>query len=155
MEITNKGFSLVEVLVALVVMAVGMLGIAGLYVESLRSTRTAVLRTSAVGLATDMANRIRSNSSEKTAYGGYSKEISDKISVRTPCADPCSGAALTSFDKTSWDYDISQQLPLPATGAIEIPEGSVATDIIPVTIRLSWPETGQEDAVSYELVMLL
>ncbi len=43
-----RGFSLVEVLVALVVMAVGLLGIAGLYVEGLHAGRTAVYRRTAV-----------------------------------------------------------------------------------------------------------
>ena len=40
----SKGFSLVEVLVALVVMSVGMLGIAALYLEGLRAGRTALRR---------------------------------------------------------------------------------------------------------------
>ena len=37
---TSKGFSLVEVLIALIVMSVGMLGIAGLYVTSMQAGRT-------------------------------------------------------------------------------------------------------------------
>ena len=57
----RAGFTLVEVLVALVVMAVGLLGIAGLYVEGLRAGRTAVYRSAAVTLASDMADRIRGN----------------------------------------------------------------------------------------------
>ena len=57
----DKGFTLVEVLVALVVMSVGMLGIAALYLEGLRAGRTALYRTTAVNLAADMADRIRAN----------------------------------------------------------------------------------------------
>ena len=59
----SSGFSIVEALVALVVLSVGMLGIAALYVESLRAGRTAVYRTQAVNLAADMADRIRANRS--------------------------------------------------------------------------------------------
>ena len=65
-----RGFTLVEVLVALVVLAVGMLGIAGLYVESLRAGRTSIFRTTAVYLAADMADRIRANPQASADYAG-------------------------------------------------------------------------------------
>jgi type IV pilus assembly protein PilV len=58
---SHRGFSLVEMLVALIVMSVGMLGIAALYIESMKSNRGASLRTQAVALAYDMADRIRAN----------------------------------------------------------------------------------------------
>ena len=47
----SKGFSLVEVLIALIIMSVGMLGIAGLYVQSMQAGRTSMLRHHAVTLA--------------------------------------------------------------------------------------------------------
>ena len=57
----NSGFTLVEVMVALVVLGVGMLGIAALYIESMRSGQTSVSYTNAVTLAAGMADRIRAN----------------------------------------------------------------------------------------------
>ena len=57
----SKGFSLVEVLIALVIMSVGMLGIAGLYVHSMQAGRTSLFRHHAVTLAGDIADRIRAN----------------------------------------------------------------------------------------------
>ena len=48
-----RGFTLVEAMVALVVLGVGMLGIAGLYVTTLRSSGGAIYRMQAVNLATD------------------------------------------------------------------------------------------------------
>ena len=50
-----QGFSLVEVLIALIIMSVGMLGIAGLYVQSMQAGRTSMLRHHAVTLAGDVA----------------------------------------------------------------------------------------------------
>ena len=49
-RIVNKqtGFSLIEVLIALIIMSVGMLGIAGLYVQSLQAGRTSMFRHQAV-----------------------------------------------------------------------------------------------------------
>ncbi len=52
---------MVEALVALVVIAVGMLGIAGLYLSSLQASRSAKLRSHAVELASSIADRIRAN----------------------------------------------------------------------------------------------
>jgi len=57
----QRGFSLVEVLIALIIMSVGMLGIAGLYVQSMQAGRTSVFRHHAVTLAGDVADRIRAN----------------------------------------------------------------------------------------------
>ena len=64
------GFTLVESLVAMVVISVGMLGIAAMYVEGLRAGRTSIYRTVAVDLAADMADRIRANSAGQAAYAG-------------------------------------------------------------------------------------
>jgi type IV pilus assembly protein PilV len=66
----QRGFSLVEVLIALVIMSVGMLGIAGLYVQSLQAGRTSLLRHHAVTLAGDVADRIRANPTAGVAYAG-------------------------------------------------------------------------------------
>ena len=57
----SRGFSLVEVLIALVIMSVGMLGIAGLYVQSMQAGRTSMFRHNAVILVGDVADRIRAN----------------------------------------------------------------------------------------------
>jgi type IV pilus assembly protein PilV len=65
-----RGFTLVEAMVALVVLAVGMLGIAGLYVTTLRSGGGAIFRMQAVNLAADLADRIRANRGANVAYQG-------------------------------------------------------------------------------------
>ena len=85
-----SGFSIVEVLVALVVLAVGMLGIAALYVESLRAGRTAVYRTQAVNLASDMADRIRAN---RTAGDAYELEAGDNPAKQGCSPDIDTGSA--------------------------------------------------------------
>ena len=64
------GFSLVEVLVALVVLSIGMLSVATLYVRGLQFSQTALVRSGAVQLAADMADRIRANSTATVAYAG-------------------------------------------------------------------------------------
>lgn len=63
-----SGFTLVEVLIALIIMSVGMLGIAGLYVHSLNAGSTSMFRHHAVTLAGDVADRIRANPRAGVTY---------------------------------------------------------------------------------------
>lgn len=56
-----KGFTLFEVLVALVIYSLGMLGIAALQITSLQFSHDSQLRSAATNLAADMADRMRSN----------------------------------------------------------------------------------------------
>ena len=64
-----------EVLVALVVMSVGMLGIAALYLEGLRAGRTALYRTTAVTLASACGKGEKAEDSAKRA---------DSVAVAAP-----------------------------------------------------------------------
>ena len=57
----GSGFTLIEVLVTLLIIAIGLLGLAGLQLASLQSQLEAYQRAQAVMLAEEMANRIRSN----------------------------------------------------------------------------------------------
>ena len=62
------GFTLIEVLISLIILSVGMLGIAGLYVHSMQAGRTSMLRHNAVTMAGDVADRIRANPIAGPAY---------------------------------------------------------------------------------------
>jgi len=58
----QRGFTLIEVLVAIVILAVGLVGIAGLQAQSLRNSQDSYFRTQANAFATDLADRMRANS---------------------------------------------------------------------------------------------
>ena len=101
------GFSLVEALVALVVLSIGMLGIAALHVESLRSGRTALTRTTAVALAADMADRIRANRTATKADYEAVVTSSDTNAKCKPGGAGCTPAELIRHDKAVWLTAIS------------------------------------------------
>ena len=96
----SRGFTLVEAMVALIVLSIGLLGIAALYIETLRAGRTSLYRTEAVNLATDLADRMRANRIPANAYD---------------CGDPCvasaGGNAIAITDLTAWLAAIGAQLP--------------------------------------------
>src|SRR5690242_5904927 len=64
----GTGMSLVEMLIAMIILSIGLLGIARLFVRELGETRSALLRTQAISLVSDMADRIRSNAGARDAY---------------------------------------------------------------------------------------
>ncbi len=65
-----RGFSMIEMLVALIVLSLGMLGVANLFIITIRSSSSAISRLHAVNLASDLADRIRSNRTAGAAYAG-------------------------------------------------------------------------------------
>jgi type IV pilus assembly protein PilV len=150
---TAAGFSIVEALVALVVLSVGMLGIAALYVESLRAGRSAVYRTQAVNLAADMADRIRSNREQPNAWA-LSATANPATQGCVAGTINCNPAQLAQDDQARWRAAISNQLP--GDGA-NTPNGTIEVDdtVVPneYTITVSWSEPGADEALTYVLTM--
>jgi len=143
----QKGFTLVEVLVALVVMSVGMLGIAALYLEGLRAGRTALYRTTAITLAADMADRIRANRNAGLAYAGTGPGA-DGGCVNGPV--DCTAAELAADDWLDWSSRLTTQLPDGASGEVTVDAAAPAATY---TITVAWPEIGQEEPATYTLMM--
>lgn len=93
----NKGFSLLESLVALLLISVGILGIANMQFNGLVNNNNAYYRSIAVGLVSDMAERLRINADVASA-GGYSTSES-------------MANGLASNDVNSWVTDVQALLP--------------------------------------------
>jgi type IV pilus assembly protein PilV len=117
------GFTLVEALVALVVLSIGLLGVAGLQLTSLKSNHGSAARTQAVYLAYDIIDRMRANSASAIA-GNYS-------------AAPVAGT-VAGDDLIAWQQNITNALP---PGSIA-PTGSVALDAATnlFTVTIKWDD---------------
>jgi len=136
------GFSLVEVMVALVVLAVGLLGIAGLYVTTLRSGGGSIYRMQAVAFASDLADRIRANRTANVAYAG--------AAANNNCYGAgsvnCSPALMAANDLLVWQAQVAQVLP-GGNGVVAVAGAAVPYTY---TITVSWTEQGNV-AQSYVL----
>ena len=97
---TQRGTTLVETLVALVVLSVGLLGIAALQMTSLRNNRGAHLRSQAQVLAYDIADRMRANRNVALA-NAYVVALGV-----TPA-----GGTLDALDLQEWKATLAQALP--------------------------------------------
>jgi type IV pilus assembly protein PilV len=144
--VTQRGFSLVESLVALVVMSVGMLGIASLYVTSLQTNRSALTRSQAVTLVNDMADRIRANSLAKAAYNlsGYEDGPEDAC----PGNANCTPQDLAESDLFRWLNSFQRVLPSNALGKVQYTAGvGGAPDKYSVSVE--WKEAGERALFTY------
>lgn len=130
-EHRQRGFGLVESLVALVVVSVGMIGIAVLYGQGLSASRTALNRTQAVNLAADMADRVRTNRRGGASYGGAGADNNCEAGGGTDCTT----AQLAAHDVWEWQAQVNALLP---GGAGTV----VYTGTTPptYTIRVGWQE---------------
>lgn len=155
-----RGFTMVETLVALVILAIGLLGIAALYLDSLRAGRTAIYRTQAVNLAADLADRIRANRTVPLSYAVAFGEIPPAESYVPVCGEGsnCAPEAVATDDLNLWKQQIHGTVnaggdpvvlgPLPeADGSVTVTAGT--PNIYVITIR--WTELGQDTPATYTL----
>lgn len=145
----QSGFSIVEVMVALVVLAVGMLGIAGLYVTTLRTNGSAISRTQAVNLASDMADRIRANRFARGAYAGAEADVG---CIGDEVADDCTRDQMAQNDLFVWREQMAALLPGNSEGRVEYVAGADA-DPDRYTITVLWSEPGTDERLSYRLAI--
>jgi type IV pilus assembly protein PilV len=138
----QSGFSLVEAMVSLVVISVGMIGIAALYGQGLSAGRTALFRTQAINLVADMADRIRAN---RAAGLGYNAIPADN-NCDTGGA-PCLPDPMAAHDLFVWTAQVGNQLP-GGVGTVQVAAGAPPT----YTIRVSWQE-GAAAPVTYQVTV--
>ncbi len=133
----SKGFSLVEVLIALIIMSVGMLGIAGLYVQSMQAGRTSMLRHHAVTLAGDIADRIRANPTAGAAYTATPGQDNNCVAQGAVCGV----AQMAAHDIFLWRQQGLDFLPAMADGTEQV---VVTFDAVALpqsyTITVRWDE---------------
>jgi len=104
---SNKGFTLIEVLIAVLVLSIGLLGLASLQANGLRSNFGAYARSQAVILANDMADRIRANPTATASYNN----------INGPVADPgclvadCNTTDIAFHDTAEWYASLQSTLP--------------------------------------------
>ena len=125
------GFSLIEVLVAVLVVAVGVLGIAGLQLVTLRVSTGSIMRTQANQLAYNIIDRMRAN-----AAADYSIGMGDDppAVVRDCEALTCNSVQMVGYDTSAWLNDIAT---LPAG------DGSIAVAAGVVTVTMQWDDDNQ------------
>ena len=130
----QSGFSLFEVLIAIVITAIGLLGLAVLQTTGLRNNQTAYHGSQAAVLAYDMSDRMRANPESINNYLSSYMTLAQATAagVQEGCGTSggCTTAQMAQNDLLEWNAAITEALPQ-GTGAI-----TVLGDIY--TVSVSW-----------------
>lgn len=155
--ISNRGFTLMEVLVALAVLSIGLLGMAGMQLFSLTSNYDAYLRTQATYFAYDLIDKVRANRAE-TLTGGYDSALSSIPGSFTNCQLPsanCSTTQLATFELTQWKCGLGAYAgnaacvaPLNLTTILPSGDGSVTRAGNDITVTVQWIDRGTTETIS-------
>lgn len=132
----SSGFSLVEVLIALVILSIGLLGLAGLQAAGLRNNNSAYLRTIATQQSDDMADRMRANR-PGVITGAY--DAMAGVPANPGCiATTCATAQLAQYDNFFWNTMNGNLLPL---GAGSVTRVASPAGINRFDISVAWDDS--------------
>lgn len=121
----QNGFSMLEALVTLLIVSLGLLGIAGIIANSLKVNQGAQARSQASWLANDIIDRMRANRTTAEA-GAY---------TLASCAAAPAGGSVANDDLSQWCAAVAAELP---SGT-----GSVALAVSKVTVTVQWDDSSR------------
>jgi type IV pilus assembly protein PilV len=130
-----SGMTLVEVLVSLVVISVGLLGVAALQITSLRNSQASFLRTQATAMADDIIDRMRANRTVALS-GQYNLALEETITLT---------GSSTQADKDKADWKTALKKNLPKVGNADA-DGSITIVKNLVTVTIQWGERDPNNA---------
>jgi type IV pilus assembly protein PilV len=140
----SKGFTIVEVLVAMIILAIGVLGLGILQISSIQNTRGGQLRSQATILAYDIVDSMRANIAAVTA-GNYNTANNLEIGSATQCygaASNCSGQEMANADIDRWRTSVSLGLPPQGWGTVATIDNGNTTL---ATVTVNWADPVNPD----------
>ncbi|WP_077529110.1 type IV pilus modification protein PilV [Vreelandella utahensis] len=131
----QSGLGMIEVLVAVVILAVGLLGLAAMQVTASQTTTQSAQKTQALLLAEDMIERVRANRSAAGSYDDVSVGSEDSCSLDyAPTA-----ADVATNDINGWRNSVRCLL-ADGSGQVEVDTGAST-----VEVTLSWESRKDSD----------
>jgi len=133
----NTGFTLIEVLISMLVLAVGLLGLAGLQATGLRNNLSAYNRSQATQMAYDLSDRMRANPADTNnlAASTYLTIVPTAATAQASCeqvANTCTPAQMAQNDLFLWNSNVTTVLPMG--------QGTIAFASSVYTITINWDD---------------
>lgn len=101
--------TLTEMIVAVLIMAIGILGVAGLQVVSIQQNRSALIRGQALQIGNDMLDRIRAN--RDGDYDGVTFAAAPPVDAEDCTAGTCTEAEMAEYDIAQWKCELNSNDP--------------------------------------------
>jgi len=136
------GYSMVEVLVVVLLLAVGLVGALAMQARAMRTRQESAMLTEALQAAATLADHIRANSAQSSAYLGFAFDASAQAvpNAAADCAGaPCDAGALAQRDLGEFRQHL--QAALPAARAVTCRDSAAEAGG-----RLQWPCSGEAGA---------
>lgn len=127
----DSGFTLLEILICLVVLAIGLLGLAGLQATGLKNNHSAYHRSQAIQLSYDIADRMRANAAGIASYTGAANPAVCNASPG------CTPVQMAGQDLVEWNALIASVLP---NGT-----GTITFDAPDYVITITWDDDRDGD----------
>ena len=143
----ERGFGLIEVLAAMMVLSIGVMSFAALQMRAVQTSGDSYYRTQAMAIAQDLAERVRTNPAQMTTYLASATWATAPTAVPTTCmSGTCTATQLATFDAQSVLYSAQTLLPQGQVSMIACPGSSlncilVSWDGLPAT-AVSAPASG-------------
>lgn len=145
----QRGITLIESLVAIVVTALGILGILGVQMRTLTDTQTTVRRAQAIRLIEDLSERMKVNPNALADIDTYKSGFSNEPTPGS-CSSGCNHTQLATYDLAIWKQTVKNTLPLGQASVFLAPgEGTGANpNRRQLGVMISWRENERVAKVS-------
>jgi type IV pilus assembly protein PilV len=138
----QSGFTLVEVLVALFILAIGLLGLAGLQIKGISGSKSALFNSQATVCAQDIIDRMSANRNAAAQNPSpYQIELGAAPSLSLPVT--------ILDDLTSWQNLLSNLPEGQGSITISVP----GTGRVRATVLIQWNEKGDPQTFSIETLL--
>jgi len=146
----QSGFSLIEALVAFLILSIGMLGIASLQTMSVKAGHTATLRTAAVMKADEILESIRANPTVLLSYANSTAEsgTDNGCAETTTAAVLCAPAQLALDDIFRWKSSLTDVLPnnTSTTASVVVTAPVAPETMTNIVVSINWSERNVDAA---------
>lgn len=133
---TETGFTLLEVLVTLMVIALALLGTAGLQAYAMKVSQSGQLRTEAVILGADLLERIEANN-EAAIAGNYAADPLPTAAPTNCYTTACTPAELATYDLVQFRNRLEAALP---SSSATVAVAAAGADLWTYTVQVDWTE---------------
>ncbi|CAN7742643.1 type IV pilus modification protein PilV [Pseudorhodoferax sp. LjRoot39] len=142
----QRGVTLLESMIAIVLVALGVLGILGVQLRTLADTQTAVRRAQAIRLIEDLGERIKANPTSLTAavLANYVVGENEVSGAPPNCANGCGPGDTALADIAQWKANVAATMPLGEAAVFVVAQGT-ATNVRPqLGVMVSWRENERQ-----------